>query len=306
MVIFDKTRTRYEFRRAKLAVPSLGVLPRKLPAVAMQMAVFLVCGGCHPMVRPGPVATAAIAVAAPAVAVKPRTPPVQPASPAQVPQVTRAELGGILLEGVAFDSRTARLIVADQPGGPGARWADAATATAAHGGLAGINAGFFTPEGVPLGKVVAAGVAAGSWNRTSSLGSAVWWEVAGGEPAISRREAVPAQTPARELLQAGPLLVEHGRAVSGLEATKASVRSVVLWDGGTRWWIGRASACILAELARGLAAGKPAGWPVRHALNLDGGRSADLAVTPTVAGGPLVRRTLWNRPVRNFLILVPR
>jgi hypothetical protein len=207
---------------------------------------------------------------------------------------------------VAFDSRTARLIVADQPGGPGARWADAAAATAAHGGLAGINAGFFTPEGVPLGKVVAAGVAAGSWNRTSSLGSAVWWEAVGGGPAISRREAVPAQPPARELLQAGPLLVEHGRAVSGLEATKASVRSVVLWDGGTRWWIGRASACTLAELARGLAAGKPAGWPVRHALNLDGGRSADLVVTPAVAGGPLERRTLWNRAVRNFLILVPQ
>lgn len=76
----------------------------------------------------------------------------QPASPAQAPQVTRADVGGILLEGVAFDSRTARLIVADQPGGPGARWADAAAATAAHGGLAGINAGVFQQDAESFGR----------------------------------------------------------------------------------------------------------------------------------------------------------
>jgi hypothetical protein len=142
------------FLRATVAAGFLSVLPRKMPAIAiaMQMALFLVCGGCHPMA--GPVTPAAIAVAAPAVAVEPRTPPAQPASPAsspaQAPQVARAEIGGILLEGVAFDSRTARLIVADQPGGPGARWADAAAATAAHGGLAGINAGLSKRTRNPL------------------------------------------------------------------------------------------------------------------------------------------------------------
>lgn len=77
-----------------------------------------------------------------------------------------------------------------------------------------------------------------------------------------------------------------------------------LWDGATRWWLGRSEACTLAELGRALADGSPAAWPVRFALNLDGGRSSDLAVAPTVAGGPLVRRAIWNRPVRNFLVLV--
>ena len=257
----------------------------------------LLCGGCYPVARP--VSETAVVVEIPAA-------PVAPEIPAAAPQVTRTECGGILLEGVAFDSRTHRLRVADQAAGPGSRWADAAAAVAAHGALAGINAGFFTPEGKPLGKVVAAGVPAGAWNRASSLGSAVWWESATGSAAISRREAVPAETPARELLQAGPLLVEHGQAVAGLEATKSSVRSLLLWDGGSRWWFGRAAACTLAELGRNLAAESPVGWPVRSALNLDGGRSADLAVTAAVAGGPCVRRALWNRPVRNFLVLMPR
>ena len=79
----------------------------------------------------------------------------------------------------------------------------------------------------------------------------------------------------RELIQAGPLLVENGRTVGGLESTKSSVRSVILWDGGTRWWIGCSTPCTLAALGQTLASGEPAGWPVRQALNLDGGRSSD-------------------------------
>ena len=125
-------------------------------------------------------------------------------------------------------------------------------------------------------------------------------------PALRRREAVPATPAASELVQAGPLLVENHHCVSGLEATKSSVRSVILWDGGTRWWIGRSSACTLAALGQALAAGSPDAWPVRHALNLDGGRSADLAISAAVPGGPLTRRSPWNRPVRNFLVLVVR
>ena len=60
---------------------------------------------------------------------------------------------------------------------------------------------------------------------------------------------------------------------------------------------------------RGVSAvshGQPAGWPARHALNLDGGRSADLWIAETVPGGPITRRCPWNRPVRNFLVLIPR
>ena len=109
----------------------------------------------------------------------------------------------------------------------------------------------------------------------------------------------------RELLQAGPMLVENGRAVSGLDAEKTSARTIILWDGGSRWWIGRCPPATLAQTAAALASSPVPGWSVRHALNLDGGRSSDLWVSPAVTGGPLVRRPAWNRPVRNFLILMP-
>jgi exopolysaccharide biosynthesis protein len=217
-------------------------------------------------------------------------------------------ISGIAFEGIAFDSRNYQLVVADQAEGPGSVYADAAAAAHARGGVAAINAGFFTPEGEPLGLVMASGKISGSWNSASSLGTGVWHSGASGTSRISRRENLgrTAATGMRELIQAGPLLVENGRTVTGLESAKSSARSVVCWDGGTRWWIGCSAPCTLAALGQALADGQPAGWPVRHALNLDGGRSSDLWISGSISGGPVVRRPPWNRPVRNFLVLVAK
>lgn len=245
---------------------------------------------------------------------RPEVPPLEtigkpaPAHPAESVRVAAAELSGIDFEGVAFDSRNHRLVVVDQAGGPGSLHADAAAAAAASKGIAAVNAGFFTPEGAPLGAVVSSGRAAGSWNSASSLGSGIWHENAAGLSAISRRGRFGRSDAAgmRELLQAGPLLVENGSAVGGLEATKTRARTVILWDGGSRWWIGRTSPCTLAAIASTLATSGPAGWTACQALNLDGGRSSELWVSQAVPGGPLHRRPAWNRPVRNFLVLSPR
>lgn len=267
----------------------------------------LVLSGCGMGPDAGPLPARVAETVPPPAAPGPSRPPPAAAVPVPVrtPEVVSREIHGITMEGVAFDARSHRLAVADQPAGPGSRWVDAAGVMAGRSGLAAINAGFFTPEGAPLGKVVAGGVATGTWNRSSALGGGVWLEDAAGELSIRRRERVAGRIGMREMVQAGPLLVEDGRAVAGLEASKSSVRTVLLWDGGARWWMGRASDCTLAALGRALVDSSPAGWPVRHALNLDGGRSSDLAVAGTVPGGPLVRRSLWNRPVRNFLVLVP-
>jgi Phosphodiester glycosidase len=232
--------------------------------------------------------------------------PIAPVAPANPPRVSNREISGITFEGVAFDSRSHRLVVADQPGGPSSKYPDAAAAGKSLGGLAAVNAGFFTPEGTPLGLVASSGKISGSWNSTSSLGNAVWYQSFAGTSAIVRRDKLgrAAASAMREFIQAGPLLVESGHAVGGLEAAKTSARSVILWDGGTRWWLGCSSPCTLAALAQALAVGTPADWPIRQALNLDGGRSSDLWISEAVSGGPVLRRPPWNRPVRNFLILI--
>jgi hypothetical protein len=255
--------------------------------------------------KPVPPAAAPVAVAA--VAPVPSPAPL-PSTPAAPPKVASRVISGITFEGISFDSRDYQLVVADQADGPGSVYADAAAAAHARGGVAAINAGFFTPEGAPLGLVMASGKNSGSWNSASSLGSGVWHAGPSGSPRISRRESLgrTAATGMRELIQAGPLLVENGRTVGGLESSKSSARSVIVWDGGTRWWIGCSSPRTLAALGQALADGEPAGWPVRHALNLDGGRSSDLWISGSVSGGPVMRRPPWNRPVRNFLVLVAK
>ena len=254
---------------------------------------------------PSPVATAA----KPSVSVTP-PPPAVPLdhSPIEPARAKSTSIAGIDFEGVSFDSRSHRLAVLDQPEGPGSKYADAASAAISKNGLAAVNAGFFTPEGDPLGLVVTAGNRAGNWNSASSLGSAIWHENPSGSSAITRREKLGKQgtLAMREAIQAGPLLVENRKAVSGLERSKPSVRIVLLWDGGSRWWMGRASACTLSELADAIVSGNPAGWSAKHAINLDGGRSADLWISENIPGGPLTRRPPWNRPVRNFLVLVRR
>lgn len=223
-------------------------------------------------------------------------------------RATRTEVSGIVFEGVAFDARSHRLALVDQTAGPGSEHPDAKSAAIARGGIAAVNAGFFTPEGDPLGWVIEDGKRTGNWNSASSLGSGLWHQGQDGRAAISRRETLGREGAAAmwDLLQAGPMLVENAHAVSGLESSKSSVRTVIAWDGGNRWWIGRTSPCTLASMALRLSQAGPAGWRVRHALNLDGGRSADLWVSGSVSGGPLLRRTAWNRPVRNFLVLVSR
>lgn len=288
----------------------------RFPILALAALLFAACAPAKPA-RKIPSAVAPVThspspatapMARTAEAASPVAPPAaEPPSPANGPRVTSRDISGITFEGVSFDSRTHRLRVVDQAGGPGSRFADSSSAGRSVGGIAAVNAGFFTPEGTPLGLVVSSGKVSGSWNG-SSLGSGAWFENTSGSSGISRREKLGRSGAAsmRECLQAGPMLVENGRPVGGLDAGKASIRMMILWDGGSRWWIGRASTSSLAELGKALSSGQPAGWPVRHALNLDGGRSSDLWISGAVSGGPVVRRSPWNRPVRNFLVLVQK
>lgn len=288
----------------------------RFPILAISILAVAACAPAKPL-RENPLPAAATHVAgtaapvesvAPVVAEVPAPaaePSVSETSPAKSPRVTSREISGILFEGVAFNSHTHRLTIVDQAGGPGSRFADSASAGRSVGGIAAVNAGFFTPEGSPLGLVVSSGKVSGSWNG-SSLGSGAWFENSSGASGITRREKLGRSGAAamRQLIQAGPLLIENGRPVSGLDGAKTSVRMMVLWDGGTRWWVGRASSSTLAELGSTLSSAQPAGWPVKQALNLDGGRSSDLWISEAVSGGPVLRRPAWNRPVRNFLVLV--
>lgn len=230
------------------------------------------------------------------------------AAPIWAPRVVTWSALGIAFEGVTFDARSHRLRVVDQAGGPGSEFASALQAARSKQGIVAVNAGFFTPEGEPLGLVVSRGRARGHWNSATSLGSGLWYENEREISSIARRETLGYST-ARlmpELLQSGPMLVESGRIVKGLHGGQPRPRTFIAWDGENRWWIGCAAPSSLHEMAAALVNSTGAGFQIRDALNLDGGRSSELWVGSSVSGGPLTRRPLFNRKVRNYLVLVSR
>ncbi len=226
-----------------------------------------------------------------------------PTHPVSSPKVVSKTLSNIQFQGVSFDSRSHTLKTIDQTNGPGTQYISARDCADKQQALLAINAGFFTPEGNPLGLVISQGNRSGSWNSSSSLGTGIYRINSSGIASISRRSNAAAVSNSKELLQAGPLLIENHKPITGLDPAKVAMRSILLHDGGYRWWIGIASPCSLADLSRALTSQSPADWKISHALNLDGGRSTDLFVSSKISGGSLERKSLMNRQVRNFLIL---
>ncbi len=210
---------------------------------------------------------------------------------------------GIQFNLVTFDARNQHLVVADQPNGPGSTWPNATAAAKAHNGLAAINAGFFTPEGKPLGIVISKGKKLGFYN-TSSLGSGLFYHTPNSIK-ISRRSAwsTLSKNPPVHLLQSGPMLLEKSKPITGLSGKSSRPRSFIATDGKNHWCIGHADSCTLSQLSVALASLKTSEFKASIALNLDGGRSSDLWVSASVNGGSKEIRPFWNKPVRNFLIL---
>jgi hypothetical protein len=219
------------------------------------------------------------------------------------PKMVSQTLSTIQFHGVSFDSRSHALKTIDQSNGPGSEYFDARDCATKQEVLLAINAGFFTPEGNPLGLVISRGKRSGSWNSSSSLGSGIYRIDPSGKPTISRRTRVGAVSDSKELLQAGPLLIENYNPITGLNQSKIAMRSILLHDGRHRWWVGITSPCSLAGLSQALNIQSPTGWKISHALNLDGGRSTDFYVSSKISGKSLERKSLMNRQVRNFLIL---
>ncbi len=230
------------------------------------------------------------------------TPPALPApkGPIPPPSLIRTSLGGIPIHAVTFDSRSHFLAVADQPGGPASKWPDCRVVGKSLGGIAVINAGFFTPEGAPLGKVISNGINAGGVNRASSLGAGFYVRSSDGRMDLIRREQFNGGDQA---LQSGPFLVERGRAIGQLSDKQSSARSFIAHDGGTQWIIACTGACSLKSLANALAGQSIGSIRLESVLNLDGGRSSELWASEQISNGPHFQRPIWNKNVRNYLVL---
>ncbi len=214
---------------------------------------------------------------------------------------------GITVSAVYYDDREFDLQVADQPNGCGSLWLDAKSAGLSRNAIAAINAGFFTPEGKPLGLLVESGLRRGYINQ-SSLGSGIYASTPAGT-SITRRDSNSSSqriNNATQLLQAGPILIEQGETSSGLSDQRNRPRSFIAWDGHHHWMMGHIETATLMGAAQALAKSKSLKFKPSIVLNLDGGRSSDLWAGPQVPGGNRSHRSFLNKAVRNYLVLTPR
>lgn len=204
------------------------------------------------------------------------------------------------LQLIAFDSRDYDLKVIDQPDD----WSGGGRITECLrkvGAIAGVNGGFFSPQFTPMGLMIADGHATGSWQPNKLLTGAV---VVHDTPRLLWNAEVRNARDARDFIQAGPRLVDAGRAVPNLERRKHTTRTFIATDGGHRWLLGLAHSISLGELAEVLAQpGNLGAFRVQRALNLDGGHSSALYFR--TAEGHEHADPGWST-VRNYLGIVPR
>jgi len=208
----------------------------------------------------------------------------------------KSETGDATLWVVTFDPKTHAFAVMDNPAGA----FDLGSAAEKRGALAGVNGGYFQPDHTPLGLLVRQGVEIHPLERAKLLSGVLG--VTSTAITIQRTAAFKASPAIREALQAGPFLVEHGKPIVGLEATKNAARTVVFQNAKGHSGFLICKSTTLAGMAEILSTASifPEGKIVR-AMNLDGGTSTAL----WVRGTPSFYAREW-KSVRDYLAIVPR
>jgi uncharacterized protein YigE (DUF2233 family) len=197
---------------------------------------------------------------------------------------------------VSFSSAQHTFVVMDNPAGE----LNLASAAKKRGALAAVNGGYFHPDRTPLGLVVRDGRTLHPMERAKLLSGVVVGT--DGRVSLQRANEFKQTAKVREALQAGPFLVDKGRPVTGLNATRAAARTVVFQQSGQGCGVVVADAATLAEMGAILATPQVTGnVPVVRALNLDGGSSTGMWVRG--------EREFYLREfkdVRNYLAIVAR
>ena len=201
---------------------------------------------------------------------------------------------------VVFEAAKCTLRVIDQPARSIA--ANLGATMTSIGAIAGVNGGFFSKEFEPLGLVISQGRRAGAWQKSSLLGGVV--VVKKGRPMLLWRDEFKDGQGITELLQAGPRLVNHGTAMTGLEKKNHRPRTFIATDNAGQWLLGIAQSTTLAGLAAMLATpGLIPHFEVDRALNFDGGHSTGFWCRD---GEGKVRYEEELSTVRNFVAVMPK
>jgi len=202
------------------------------------------------------------------------------------------------VELAVFSTKLCRLRVIDQPSEPRV---DLEELASRGNFLAAVNGGYFDPDYKPIGLLIVDGTMIAPLQKARLLSGVL--SASAKKVQISRvAEFSMAQKP-DAAVECGPMIVDLGKSVRGLEATKLARRTFVAIGAGDKAALGFCSDVTLADLSSILASISIPDFKIQRILNLDGGSSSAFWFKRANGSAFSISE---QKPVRDFVAIVPR
>jgi uncharacterized protein YigE (DUF2233 family) len=202
------------------------------------------------------------------------------------------------LELAIFSTKSCRLRIIDQPNEPRV---DLEEAISRGNFLAAVNGGYFDPDYKPIGLLVVDGTMIAPLQKARLLSGVL--SASAKKVQISRvAEFSMAQKP-DAALESGPMIVDLGKSVRGLESTRAARRTFAAVGAGDKAALGFCSDVTLTDLSNILSTTLTPDFKIQRALNLDGGSSSAFWFKRANGSAFSIAE---QKPVRDFVAIVPR
>ena len=201
------------------------------------------------------------------------------------------------LELAIFSTKSCRLKIVDRIAEPRS---DLDEVMARGNFLAAVNGGYFDPEYRPIGLLIVDGKVIAPLQKARLLTGVL--SSSGKKVQISRvSEFSPSQKP-DAAVECGPMLVDLGKSVRGLESTKGARRTFAA-VGGDKAALGFCSDVTLADLSNILAIVSIPDFKIQRVLNLDGGSSSAFWFKRANGSAFSISEL---KPVRDFVTIVAK
>jgi uncharacterized protein YigE (DUF2233 family) len=202
------------------------------------------------------------------------------------------------LELAIFSTKSCRLRIIDQATEPRM---DLAEVMSRGNFLAAVNGGYFDPDYRPIGLLIVDGTMIAPLQKARLLSGVL--SALAKKVQISRvAEFSMAQKP-DAAVECGPMVVDLGKSVRGLEPTRGARRTFAAVGAGDKAALGFCSDVTLADLSSILAAIAIPDFKIQRVLNLDGGSSSAFWFKRANGSAFSIAE---QKPVRDFVAIVPR
>ncbi len=181
------------------------------------------------------------------------------------------------------------------------RYGSVEDAARAEDAVAGVNGGYFQPDGTPVGLLISDNRTVHKF-ETAKLLSGVFF-VRDGKPGLVRSQRFGKIKSVSQAIQCGPFLLEDGKSLNGLNNERSAPRTFVFMGNDSVWGFGICRSVTLAEMSQILGLHDLLGHTsLVTALNLDGGSSTQFWARS--GEGAISSSAL--AVVANYLLLVRR